>query len=257
MMQRGSNKAVTVLIPCEPREQQGLATFLQEFAEAQPVRVVTDADFKAGSKKRTEALSAMWDYEKEQFRAVLALLKALQSKDDLAIANAREHVRRAGEIRRAGDKKRGAVPARDSAFEQCLIPLFGLKPGHENEAIERWQGYRYGPRAERDERWLLSQLMSEALASVRLVLWWSGSQFRPALYCSETKAALYAFLLMKVSAGQGWGVCPKCGEFFVQERSDQNYCSIAHREAHRVARWRATKLTKEKGSGKAKDKKTR
>lgn len=243
-MKRGRNNTVTVLIPCESREQQGLATFLQEFGSPQPVRAVTDADFKRGSKKHEEALRAMWDYEKEQFRAVLALLTALQSGDAVAINHAREHVRRAHKIRREGDEKLGVLPARDSAFEEYLIRLFGLNPGQEREALERWHGYRLGPRAGRDVRWLLSQLMSWALESVRLVLWWSGSRFQPAIYCSETKAALYTFLLMKF--GHGWGVCPKCGDIFEQKRPDQTYCSIAHREAHRVARWRATKQQQSK-----------
>ena len=85
--------------------------------------------------------------------------------------------------------------------------------------------------------------MSQALDSARFVLWWSGKQFRPALYCPELKAAVYTFLLMSIVAGRGWGVCPHCGEFFVQKRPDQNYCTIAHREAHRVARWRAAKVS--------------
>lgn len=244
LVKRDSNNAVTVLVPCELRGQQGLATFLAEFGDPQPVRAVTAADFRPKSKKHQEAVNAMWDYEREQFIAVLALLKALQSRDDLAITSARERVRRAMELKQRADEKSGAIPARDPEFEHCLISVFGLKPGQEQEALARWHGHRGGPKAERDERWLLSQLMSEALRSVQVVLWWSGREFRPALYCSEIKAALYLFLLMKVAGGQGWAVCPKCGDFFEQKRSNQDYCSIAHREAHRVARWRASQKLK-------------
>jgi hypothetical protein len=251
-MTRGQYDTVTelpVLIPCAPDEQDGLATFLMEFRAPKPVRAVTSDDFKPTSKKHQEARSAMRDYEREQFMAVLALCKTLQTEDKLAIASARQHATRALSLKREGDQKLGVMPAQenDLAFGQMLIPLFGLSAGQEKEAIARWSGYRLGPKAEADEKWLFSQLMSEGLDTVRLVLWWSDKRFRPALYCPDAKAALHAFLLMKVAAGHGWGVCLKCGEFFVQKRPDQNYCSIAHREAHRVARWRAAKLAKARG----------
>src|SRR5436309_1490899 len=250
-MKRGSNKAVTqisILIPCGKHERHGVATFLFEGKEPKSVRAVTDADFRLRAKGHDQALKSMWDYEREQFMAVLMLLRALQSKDTLAIAHARERVTKAQILKRDADKTRGLAMAQehDLDFGRVLIPLFGLERGQEKEALERWNGYRIGPEAEADDRWLLSQLMSQALESVKLVLWCSGSQFKPALYCSELKAALYTFLLMKLAMGQGWGVCPKCGTFFVQKRSDQNYCSIAHREAHRVARWRARKKTGKK-----------
>jgi hypothetical protein len=245
-MQRVRINTVTdfaVLIPCDPKNQDGLATFLPELATPQPVRVVTEADFKSGPRVK-EALSAMWDYERKQFNAISALLTALQKKDRLAIVRARGFVTKALALKREGDRKLGITPAQedDQEFGRILIRAFGLRPGQEKEAIQRWCGYRRGPRAETNDIWLLSQLMSEALDSVRLVLWSSEKQFRPALYCPELKAAVYTFLLMKIAAGRGWGVCPYCGQFFVQKRSNQNYCTIAHREAHRVARWRAMKV---------------
>jgi hypothetical protein len=253
-MQRRQTKAVTkisILIPCRPEEQDGLATFLPELAQPQPVRIVTDAVLNPRSREFKEALSTMWDDQREQFKATLLLLGALQSKDQLAIVRARNYVKQALTIKHGGDKKLGIVPAQedDIDFGRILIHVFGLQPGQEREAIQRWSGYRRGPRAEADDRWLLSQLMSEALDPVRLVLWWSGSQFRPALYCPEPKAAVYTFLLMKIIARRGWGVCPHCGQFFVRKRSDQNYCRIAHREAHRVARWRAAKASRWKKKG--------
>jgi hypothetical protein len=253
MMQRDRYNSVTrlpILIPCETSEQSGVATFLLEFGTEQPVRAVTDADLGPKSKKRQEALNTMWDYERENFTAVLALLCALQTKDKLAIASARAKATRAMQLRRERDRRLGMTSEDNVEFGRGIVSLFGLKPGQEKEAIERWSGYRRGPKAETDHKWLLSQLMSEALDSVRLVLWWSGTQFRPALYCPKARAALYTFLLMKIAAGQGWAVCPKCGQFFVQKRPDQNYCSVAHREAHRVARWRAGKPSKsKKGKG--------
>ena len=200
-----------------------MATFQLELHTPQPVRVVTSDDFRLTSKKHQEARSTMPDHEREQFMAVLALCKTLQTEDKLAIARARAHATRALSLKREGDRKLGIMPApeNDLAFGRTLVPLFGLNPGQEKEAIARWSGYRRGPKAEADEKWLFSQLMSEALDSVRLVLWWSNKRFRPAFYCPNVRAALHAFLLMKVVAGQGWGVCLKCGEFFVQKRPDQ------------------------------------
>jgi hypothetical protein len=251
LMQRRYINTVTefpVLVPCAPKDQDGLATFLTELSNTQPVRVVTEADFSSNSRRLKLALSAMWDYEREQFKAIIALLSALQSDDKLAIARARGFVAQALALKREGDKKLGLIPARedDVDFGRILIAAFGLQPGQEKEAIQRWSGYRRGPMAESDDKWLLSQLMSEALEPVRLVLWWTGDRFGPALYCPEPKAALYTFILMKIAVGRGWGVCPYCGQFFVQKRSDQNYCTVAHREAHRVARWREGRASQSK-----------
>ncbi len=249
-----------ILMPC-PERQEGFATFLTEFATPVPVRVVTEEDFKPKARGMSKALSEMWEEEREQFKAVLGLLTGLQQDDELAISRARTHVRNALALKREGDKKLGIAPARedDLDFGRTLIHVFGLQPAQEKEAIQRWCGYQRGPRAETNNEWLLSQLMSEALNSVRLVLWWSGNQFQPALYCPHAKSAVYTFLLMKIVAGRGWGVCPYCGEFFIQNRSDQSYCTITHREAHRVGRWRAAKLSqsKKKGGGPSGSRKAR
>ncbi len=254
LVQRGHIKTVTelaVLMPCDAKDKDGLATFLSEVAGSHPVRVVSLSDLTSDPRKIKEALSMMWDYERVQFKAVVALLSALGKKDKLAITRARGFVAKALALKREGDRKLGISPALDADldFGRVLIQVFGLEPGQEKEAIERWNGYRHGPKADANHRWLLSQLMSEALDSVRLVLWSSGKHLRPALYCPQAKAALYAILLMKVAAGRGWGVCPYCGQFFAQKRSDQNYCTIAHREAHRVARWRAAKTSRSKKKG--------
>jgi hypothetical protein len=254
LMQRDRNKTVTqlvVLVPCQPEEQDGVATFLTELASPQPVRVVVDADFSAGTRQMKQAISAMFDYEGERFKAVLGLVSALQTRDGLAIANARNSVMKALTMIREGDKKLGVMPARedDLEFGRILISVFGLAPGQEKQAIARWNGYCLGPKAEKDHKWLLSQLVSNALDSARLVLWWSGKRFQPAIYCPNPKTAIYTFLLMKIAAGQGWGVCPYCGQFFIQKRSDQSYCTIAHREAHRVSRWRAGQSTKLRKKG--------
>jgi hypothetical protein len=181
----------------------------------------------------------MWDTERKFFAGLVNLLDGLQNKDQLTIIRARERLIEAIALRD------GVVVAPDVL--RATSGMRGLKPGQaEKIALDLCT---LGSRSSADEKWLLSTYFSQALNSVRLVLWWSGTEFRPALYCSDLKSALYTFVLMRVVAGRGWGVCPFCGLFFVQTRSDQNYCSVAHREAHRVARWRAAKVSKSKKKG--------
>ena len=240
-MQRRNNDAVTdvpVLIPCARNEQQGLATFLGELGyENQPVRPLSDADLDKRS--QNHPLRTMWDTERKFFAGLVNLLDGLQNKDQLTIIRARERLIEAIALRD------GVVVAPDVL--RATSGMRGLKPGQaEKIALDLCT---LGSRSSADEKWLLSTYFSQALNSVRLVLWWSGTEFRPALYCSDLKSALYTFVLMRVVAGRGWGVCPFCGLFFVQTRSDQNYCSVAHREAHRVARWRAAKVSKSKKKG--------
>jgi hypothetical protein len=121
----------------------------------------------------------------------------------------------------------------------------------------------------------LSVLLSTQLASARLVLWWRGkprgarmmsfdsegrsvlheskvgrdylramraeyqqqkkAKFVPSVFCPDTETALYVEFLFAI---RGPGICPKCEKVFFKQRPDQAYCSIEHREAHRVARWR-------------------
>jgi len=240
-MQRGRSNTVTelpVLIPCGAKQQQGLASFLGESGDKyQPVRSLTDADLETGSK--TSPLRAMSVLDREFFVALVALLVGLGKQDRLAVSRARER------LIDAIARNRGVEL--DPDFVELVASDLGV--GHQRAEKIALDLSTLGPRSSADEKWLLSTQVSQALDSVRLVLWWSGTEFRPALYCPDLKGALYTFVLMKTVAGRGFGICPFCGVFFVQTRSDQNYCSIAHREAHRVARWRAAKAKKSKKKG--------
>ncbi len=54
LVQRGHIKTVTelaVLVPCDAKDKDGLATFLSELAGTQPVRVVTLGDLKSDPRK--------------------------------------------------------------------------------------------------------------------------------------------------------------------------------------------------------------
>jgi hypothetical protein len=234
-MQRPGNNTVTdipVLVPCDERDQEGLATWLGAVRETWThVRVLTQTDLDPNSKK--SPLRVVSKSDREFFLAVVALLQGLEKKDGIAIASARE------KIVIALGRKQGIGLGTD--WVQSMAKEVGLKPGREAKVLEL---VTLDLGRNTNVRWLFSGLVSDELDSVRLVLWWSGSRFRPALYCPNPKSALFTFILMRIVAGRGWGVCPHCGDFFVQKRSDQNYCMIAHREAHRVARWRERKRSK-------------
>src|SRR5262249_15495439 len=134
----------------------------------------------------------------------------------------------------------------DWGWIKSIASQFSNGPGREAAALEL---AILSPEESADVRLLFSKSVSRELDSVRLVLWWSNNRFRPALYCPDLKTALFTFVLMRVVSGRGWGVCLHCGVFFIQKRSDQTYCTIAHREAHRVARWRASKANRSRKKG--------
>lgn len=93
----------------------------------------------------------------------------------------------------------------------------------------------------------LDQVISERMKSAHLVVWNFRGKPVLAVYCPDNVTALYTKLLMNRVSGRGLAVCPKCGLPFVQKRPNQDYCSLQHREAHRVARWRASKTDKKEG----------
>ena len=92
----------------------------------------------------------------------------------------------------------------------------------------------------------ISAVASEFLKESDFVLWWTGKRFVPAFLCHDMAAALSVKALLGIVGGRALLVCPHCTKPFVQARSDQHYCSIRCREAHRVARWRATRLKRKK-----------
>jgi hypothetical protein len=89
------------------------------------------------------------------------------------------------------------------------------------------------------------------LMNAQIVLWWMDGEFRPAIYCKDIESALYihTFFIAPIG-GLGFRICPYDGDQFFQQRPNQDYCCPAHREAHRVARFRNEKKLK---MAKAKD----
>jgi hypothetical protein len=240
-MQRGRINTVTdfpVLIGAKPNEEEGFATFLTELGPLQPVRALRNSDLKGAS-------SAMSVQEGKHFAAVNLLRQALGPKPDpLAVDKASELLRQSYELKR---KQRDATrPSgtnwEDSDFARALATMSGMVSG--KEALEVYEGLRPGPRASADVRWLLSHEVSHALHEARLVLWWNKERFLPAVWCPNIKTAFYARALLDIVGTKSFRVCAYCGDLFRQKRTDQDYCTISHREAHRVARWRAAQKVK-------------
>ena len=229
-MQRGMYNTVTlpVLIPCAFYKAQGVATFLPVDTRGgpKPVRTIADADLDRKSKE--SPLRTMTDSERDAFSAIWRLIQGLENEDELEINQAHTKLLRVfGRMVIAEPNSKDFSSMNPREHEQYVNDLFASAFTEDNPKC------------------MLSLRLSQALASVRLVLWESGQGYKPALYCPDPKSALYTFVLTSIFARKKrLTMCPFCGEFFVPGRPDQTYCSVAHREAHRVARWRAAKGSK-------------
>jgi hypothetical protein len=181
-------------------------------------------------KSKESPLRTMTDSELDAFNAIWRLMQGLENEDELEISQAHTKLLRVfGRMVIAEPTSKDFSLMNASEHEQYVKDLFARAFTEENPKC------------------MLSLRLSQALASVRLVLWDSPHGYQPALYCPDVKSALYTFVLMSIFGHKKKiSLCPFCGEFFVPGRADQTYCSIAHREAHRVARWRAAKAMKSK-----------
>lgn len=227
-----------VLIPSSSDQQEGVATFLSELGPLRPVRSLRNSDLQ-------NAPRALNPSEANHFAAMMMLRKALGTRPDpLAMDRAKELLRVACELRRKqrDTMRPNASEWENSDFAKALQAMAGLSSS--KEALEVYEGLRPGPRASADPRWLLSHEVSQALGHARLVLWWNTERFLPAVYCPDLKTAFYARALLDIVGTKSFRVCTYCGDLFRQKRPDQDYCSIGHREAHRVARWRAKQKMK-------------
>ena len=77
--------------------------------------------------------------------------------------------------------------------------------------------------------------------TVRLVMWFSPkmNRFTPALYCPDIKTGVFVKATLRARS------CPHCENIFISDKKNAIYCSISHREAHRMARYRHLKKIKE------------
>ena len=98
---------------------------------------------------------------------------------------------------------------------------------------------------------VVAGLVSNALKDARLVLWWSGSQFVPAIWCEDLESAVYALTLPFFAGGESLGICAWCTSIFVKNRADQNHCCERHANAQRVSKWRRQQRRRPRRDGKA------
>jgi hypothetical protein len=208
-MTRNSVQTVTlpILVAADTaKEMDGWGTFFPvDRVESMAVRVVREADIKA----RLRTIFRPKDLA--LFVGAIELKQAYDAKDELSLQRASEKVR--------PWIKHFALPREldwKSADGRVSITSTGQK----------WNA----------TRWNYSRLMADMFQNARLVLWFSQKDERslPALYCPDWKTA--AFLMTFLGRIR---VCPKCSKIFIPSADNVDYCNPAHREAHRVARWRA------------------
>jgi hypothetical protein len=250
-MKRDCNKTVTnkdsfaLLIQAVPPETpMGEATFGIEIGPATPVRPVTLKEVIATGRK-------MRGWDGKEFSALLALRGALEACDELALAKAKERLQDVYRLKERDHASRQSPQIDESRrkFGELMASAIGLPP---EESLKHYEGLRPGPRAMKNPSLLLSQEVSRIVAVwAQVALWWVNGKFVPAIYCSglspdfSMKIALYIHTFFIAPNGEiGFRICPYCTEQFWQEQSNQDYCRPAHREAHRVARWRNEKKLK-------------
>jgi hypothetical protein len=238
-----SKESFALLIPAEKAEAEGEATFLMEFGGPRQVRAVRLEDLRKYAKALRGTAAA-------HFGALLALRGALESRDDLALATAMERMSRVYELRKA---ETPVAPELDRQLGEVFAPFVGMNA---EESYKYMAGQRSGLNAGKNPTVLFSYEVSQAvgglLQNAQIVLWWMNGSFRQAIYCPDMKVALYiqTFFIAPVS-GLGFRICPYDGEQFFQKQPNQDYCCPAHRDAHRVARFRAKKKEKKDGTHKA------
>jgi hypothetical protein len=217
-----------------PEEATGEATFLSE-SFSPYVRAVTLLEMK-------RAARGLKGQEADEFSALLALKGALESQDPLAMENAMARLGRVYEERR---KEYYALDWDDEAsrreFARLMEPITGVPGLSAEESLEHFRGLRPGPRALKDARRLFSYEVTRVLRRKRIepVLWCVKTTPGPAFFCWDLKTAVFAYtFLIAPPDAKWWRVCPNCGDLFWQAKPHQTYCKVAHREAHRLKRWR-------------------
>ncbi len=240
-MQRGYNNPVTdipVLIPVEWPTGDGTISIGrggQTWRELFPamgwefgarherisVRRFTEKDFEAAIGELNEFGHSEGN-GRQLLLARIGLAKALEKKDEIAVQNA--------------------------------LRMLWHEPRRQKSS-KGWESLFGAVRASGEKSWskkkpqhFLAAEITEGLAASHLVVWWTGDRYLPAVFCEDRETALYVWVALTLAGGgKSLGICPQCSVPFVRERSDQIYCSVQHREAHRVARWRARKK-RQKGS---------
>jgi hypothetical protein len=230
-----SKESFAILIPASEWEAEGEATFQMELGGPQHVRAATLKEMRKTAKELKGAIAAHFD-------ALLAMRGALESRDELALSSAKDRLERAYGLWEA-ERPLRPLPEEEESRRQLGEALASVVGMSATESLKHFEGLGPGPQAKADIHRLLSYEVSSWLGRLQtppnIVLWWMNGSFRPAIYCGDTKTALYVhtFFIAPVG-GLGFRICPYDGKQFFQGRPNQEYCCPAHREAHRVARFR-------------------
>jgi hypothetical protein len=198
------------------KEADGWGTsFPPDRTESMAVHVVTDDDID------TRLRTIFRPEELPLFVGAIELKQAYAAKDELALQRASEKVR---------PWIVGFAPPEE--FEVKLKTRDGRALSLKSHG-QKWNA----------TRWNYSGLMADMFQNARMVIWFSEKEerFSPALYCPDWKTA--AFVMTFLGRIR---VCPKCSTIFIPSADNVDYCSPAHREAHRVARWRDRKKREKK-----------
>jgi hypothetical protein len=238
-MQRDMYDSVTqipVLIACSYGERDGMvnlappqANFKDTLASLHPMRALRDTDLNRNSEAGRKFWRALPTADQNRLLALIGMRQALEANDPLSVEKREEAYRR-------------VVP-------ELLAPMAGIhEPLKENFHADMARLF-----AARGKSFnVLERLLTHTLRNARLILWRKEKEQRllPAIYCPDAATALYVRALLGIAGGKALLVCPHCGTPFLQRRSDQDYCSIRCREAHRVARWRAERREQQRGGSK-------
>jgi uncharacterized C2H2 Zn-finger protein len=246
-MKRGAYNTVTqlpVLIPCSQEEQDGVANFLPAEllqkggkllregtgfkSRLCPVRMLRDAELRPTSKAKW--IDQLGPIDQKRLLGLLSLRQALETRDKLQIEKLEKVYQNLVPDILAEGGQRKVDRATAEIIEGATARTFA-------------QWHARNPNVQP----FLARVLTKAIQPAQLVVWWNKGRFLPALYCPDLATAFYVRCMLGIAGGNALVVCPRCGNPFLQERSDQDYCSVRCREAHRVARWRrANKKAKSK-----------
>jgi hypothetical protein len=231
------NQGFTILVyALPPQRADGKATFMAGGGSTIDVRAVSLKELRLAVREMSKA-------EGEQFSALLALRGALEACDNLALGRATERLGRVRQLDMNYQKLDKRLQKFNRQMDKLVAPIIHLHPE-----------LRSDTEIERSPSWLLSSEVSRMVGfNAQLVLWEARGAFRPAICCSDLNTAVYIHTFLIAPMGElGFRACPYDGDQFFQDRPNQDYCCPAHREAHRVARFRARRKqdsNKEKKNG--------
>jgi len=234
---RDQNEAVTdgrgfaILIESlTPTEAVGFATFMEGYTAPFPVRLFEIRDLK-------NAARALGRLDGERFSALLAMRGAIEARDGLALEKAVERLK---QVRESDQEYQGMAHAKKEqrrVFERMSRPILERFPDKFPELQLLPESAQSPP-----HQMLASEVSRNICLRAQIVLWAVDYAFRPAIYCDDMRTALYVHtFFIAPTGGLGFRSCPHDGQQFFQKRANQEYCCPAHREAHRVARWRANR----------------